>query len=413
MGIIISKNKILSLQSKIKKLSLQRKTTIENIDNIDNILPIQLEKVDNTLSIELEKLDNILSIPEGFPRATTYPLSTSEYKEYIKNTSHSYNNILDNYIINNDFNNNEILFIINDKYIISDINDNIKLLKYNKLELINTSILNLLSHYIYYIHNNIFLNSINIKLINEIHNNKIIYIYDKNKNKYIAKLNIDILFNNLFIVKIYLKKNIINNNDINIYNNINLLNNNIYKETNLDIIIIYIDFINSTKLLNNNNISFIININNFFYNKIIEIIKLYYYSYIYIYEIIGDCFVLVVNKSNYCTTLAIDFINKLYNKTINIISFKVGIIYDKLYYCKINNNLRYFGRGINLAARLESIGIENNILVSEKFYNKLITENIFNLLYETKMHNFKGFENNIIYYIINLINNKTNLNLFN
>ena len=179
-------------------------------------------------------------------------------------------------------------------------------------------------------------------------------------------------------------------------------------EESKDIVVIVIDFINSTDKLMNDGIHNFINLHKKFNKDLLLLIN--DNKYIKIYEIIGDSYILTLNFSNIKqtiipATLTIIFLNKLINNTNNYIDIKIGISYNKCYYTLINNHIRIFGEGIVLASRLENQGFKHLILCCQKFYDQIIKENIINIIFTKKLLYLKGI-GNYNCYIINMEDNK-------
>ena len=179
-------------------------------------------------------------------------------------------------------------------------------------------------------------------------------------------------------------------------------------EKSKDIVVIVIDFINSTDKLMNDGIHNFINLHKKFNKDLLLLIN--DNKYIKIYEIIGDSYILTLNFSNIKqtiipATLTIIFLNKLISNTNNYIDIKIGISYNKCYYTLINNHIRIFGEGIVLASRLENQGSKSLLLCCQKFYNQIIKENIINIIFTEKLLYLKGI-GNYNCYIINMEDNK-------
>ena len=194
----------------------------------------------------------------------------------------------------------------------------------------------------------------------------------------------------------------------NIYtHNINIKNEYEFKQSKNKLVIISMDFINSTEnLIKNGTLKFIENTQRFHY-EIINLIKSYYYPYIYIHEIVGDSFIIILNAdwtfniTRYTASLAISFIIQLYKKIEDYIDIRCGIVYDKIYYGNIDHNLRFFGEAINKSSRLQSICRDKNeIFCDESFLDKLSTEKLFNInnvdiIVKKETHNLKGIGSTI------------------
>jgi Adenylate and Guanylate cyclase catalytic domain len=164
------------------------------------------------------------------------------------------------------------------------------------------------------------------------------------------------------------------------------------------------------------------NLSKRFYNDVIQIIKTKYYPYIYIYEIVGDSFVFMINADWIYSVpfipaiIGLKFSRDLINKTKTYVDIRTGIAYGKILYGKIGNNLRLFGQTMNMASRLENIAEIQNITVSTDFWNKLILElNILKSIdkldlidFKIKNMTLKGFSSTDCVYI----NSQTINNLF-
>jgi len=298
-----------------------------------------------------------------------------------------------------EINNNLLIITINNNNIIININKNYSQFHYLENELINQPINILFTHLYKIIYKN-------ITVSNE---KSIIILLDKNDNPHYYT--IDLVYNNN------------NNNKLIILNKkIETINYNLYTYnkitdtfniTNNNIIIICIDFINSTNLINNVGCAKTISIHKQYYSTIIKLLNNKYYNYIFIHEIIGDSFVLVMNHDNnynirdYCTSICIYFLYDLTKLTEKFINTRVGITYDTAYCGYINNNFRIFGNGINLASRLQSNGYHNSILFCNNFYNKLKSEKelYMKLIINIITLELKGFNINK-YYRVNFDHNK-------
>lgn len=192
-----------------------------------------------------------------------------------------------------------------------------------------------------------------------------------------------------------------------------------FKSTVNKIVIVSIDFKDSTKLLVDNGNSIMIGLYKNFHNDVIDLIKSKYYPYIYIHEIVGDCFVIVSNidwthnMPKYCASLMVTFIYNLFNLTNKYISIRIGIAYGNLHWGYIDHNLRLFGIPMNMAARLENVCPDNSICCDENFFNKLGEENMCatnDIEYTNLSANLKGL-GQTNYYCIQL-DSKKNTNVF-
>ncbi len=230
-------------------------------------------------------------------------------------------------------------------------------------------------------------------------------VYDKNKNPIHVNLYLDVdniinEKNNIeHIFSVYFEFIKIPENNIMYTPEINLKNkNNEFVLTKNKIVIVSIDFKDSTKFLVDIGTIKVIETYKQFHMDVIELIRSKYYPYIYIHEIIGDCFIIVsnidwsFNMPKYCASLMISFIFDLYNITKKYIGIRIGLAYGHLYWGYMDHNLRFFGIPINLASRLENVCCNNSVCCDENFLNKLIGENLFEkIVYTNQFAELKGF----------------------
>lgn len=155
---------------------------------------------------------------------------------------------------------------------------------------------------------------------------------------------------------------------------------NSFALTHQNCVITFIDFIDSTKFLTQEGGFKMANKCSEFYRQVFSLIKLKFYPYIFIHEIVGDCFVLITNADwsykipHFCSSITLEFLKMLIEETKNIMKLRIGCAYGDIIYGYIGQSLRLFGETMNLAARLEQCGKENHINVCEKMMNKLLNE---------------------------------------
>lgn len=153
-----------------------------------------------------------------------------------------------------------------------------------------------------------------------------------------------------------------------------------FKLNSSDAIIIKTDFVKSTDLLNTHGALSLIDTSTRFYGKIQDLIRTKYYPYVYLHEVVGDSFVLVMNTDwtynfqKLCATLAINFVFDLVQQTRDFIEIRTGIGYGQLHYGKIGQSLTFFGYPMNIAARLENKCNINEINACQTFHKKLVSE---------------------------------------
>ena len=133
-----------------------------------------------------------------------------------------------------------------------------------------------------------------------------------------------------------------------------------------------------------------------FNNDILSLLNIF--QYIYIYEIIGDSYILIINFPNinqisYPATLAINFCIKLINLSKKYIDIRIGISYDAIYYGVINNHIRIFGESICLASRLENKALKNKIFCCQNTYKQIIKEDKIKYNLKKESIYLKSFKN--------------------
>jgi hypothetical protein len=176
-----------------------------------------------------------------------------------------------------------------------------------------------------------------------------------------------------------------------------------FQQSDQSVIIIIIDFIDSTNMLIKNGTNNFINICIKFNTDILSLI--YNYKIIKIYEIVGDSYILTINfpyivKTKQPASMAINFCKELINVSKEYIHIRIGITYDKIYYGIINNHIRIFGESICLASRLENKAYINHIICCANINSQLIIENN-KFKFNIKKIYLKSF-NNYICYILNI-----------
>ena len=128
----------------------------------------------------------------------------------------------------------------------------------------------------------------------------------------------------------------------------------------------------------------IIFINKQLYEDVMHVLKTYFYPFIYIYEITGNNFTLIINAdwtypmNIICCTIAVYFIQMLTDRTSKYCNIKCGITYGKAYYGTIGNKLRMYGNEVILSAKLEQKCNINKLVISKYFHDKMMEE--FNML---------------------------------
>jgi hypothetical protein len=297
------------------------------------------------------------------------------------------------------------MYIICDKNgIIIDISQSVtQTLFYNEHELTGNSVCILMNKLNAYLHNKCYFSRYHQTL--GLNNNAVQYKLKQKRdtiiyNKYDRPLFVSITvekYNDNFTIITLINKSFNIDNNMYLYSHKIGLNNKDFVESSNNIIIIMIDFINSTQILVNEGITNTINIQSFFYDDVINLLKNHFYPYIYIHEILGDSYIFVINAewknsiTEYCASIAFDFITRLYYSTKYYIKFRTGITYGKIYYGVIDHHFRFFGENINLASRLCNICESGKIVTDTSFHDKLFDESLINIISDLIVCRPKGF----------------------
>lgn len=317
-----------------------------------------------------------------------------------------------------------------DGYILYVADNLLKLLSYDLDEIIGKFIGILMTPFLSYIHSNIILPK--YKKLNLIEKKEVdvfisglkikrpIIIFDSKSCPIYVNLSVKMFFSvNKFQVNFELIKKI--NNSL-IYTHELYIEHKTteFVKTKNKIVIASIDFRNSTEYLIKNGTINTIELYKKFHYDIVKLLKKNYYPYIYIHEIVGDCFVIVCNIEwaliieKFCASLVMSFLIELYKVSSKYIEFRVGVSYDNIYWGYIDNNLRLFGVPMNFSARLENVCISNTVSCDENFLKKMTKEELFDiseLKYSQKSADLKGF--GLCEYTSIPLNDETNVNIFN
>ena len=114
-------------------------------------------------------------------------------------------------------------------------------------------------------------------------------------------------------------------------------NDGIFTESKLKVVIICIDFVDSTATLISQGGS-LLSIDNSikFHKAIVQLIRNVYYPFIYLHEVIGDSFIIALNadwaytNEIFCASLAINFIFDLVKNTRHLL--KLELVYHMGHY---------------------------------------------------------------------------------
>jgi class 3 adenylate cyclase len=153
----------------------------------------------------------------------------------------------------------------------------------------------------------------------------------------------------------------------------------VFTESKSKVVVICIDFIDSTATLISQGGS-LLSIDNSikFHKEIVKLIRNVYYPFIYLHEVIGDSFIIALNtdwaytSDFFCCSLALSFIFDLVHNTNHFVEIRTGMAYGTLHYGTIGSTFRFFGKPVNMASRLENKCLVNEIIICKDFYNKLI-----------------------------------------
>ena len=180
-----------------------------------------------------------------------------------------------------------------------------------------------------------------------------------------------------------------------------------FQESKMDMVIICIDMKGSTQYLVDHGSADMIRIHKLFHQSIVYLIKTQYYPYLYLHEIMGDGFVLIMNiewgfhNERFCASMTYCFLRELYNIMKPHLSFRTGVSYGKLHYGYIDKRLRFFGKPINLASRYESCSADDSFTTDQTFYDKLYAEGMIDEVhYTTDSIPLKGFGPCNVFHIV-------------
>ena len=207
---------------------------------------------------------------------------------------------------------------------------------------------------------------------------KPLIIYTKSKDPLCVHLNVfhqdDGLFRLVIHDILYMNSNQIYTSDI------NPPEVSDFVESKNDMVVIGIDMKESTTYLMEHGPSELIRVHIAFHEKIVYLIKSKYYPYLYIHEIMGDGFLLVLNIEwsyqfpRFCASMTYCFLTDLYEITKDLIPFRAGVCYGKLHYGYLDTHLRFFGETIHRASRYESVCKPGSFTSDRIFYEKMVSE---------------------------------------
>lgn len=153
-----------------------------------------------------------------------------------------------------------------------------------------------------------------------------------------------------------------------------------FRESATNVVIVAMDFRDSTESLLSRGTLATIKDNILFHRSIINLIRSKFYPFVYLHEVIGDSFIVALNaewtytSELFCATLAIDFVEEVVRRTRSFVSVRAGISFGKIHYGTIGSTFRFFGSPMNMAARLESKCAFDEINLCAAVYDKLVKE---------------------------------------
>jgi class 3 adenylate cyclase len=154
----------------------------------------------------------------------------------------------------------------------------------------------------------------------------------------------------------------------------------VFIESKSEVVVICMDFVGSTEMLSEMGVSATIDTNLRFYRDIIGLIRNKYYPFVYLHEVIGDSFIVVINadwaytSQLFCATLSVKFVQDLVMATRHYITIRTGIAYGKIRYGTIGATFRMFGFPMNMSSRLETVCNPNEMNICNKVNTKLLVE---------------------------------------
>ena len=180
----------------------------------------------------------------------------------------------------------------------------------------------------------------------------------------------------------------------------------LFTESSIDMMVLCLDMKDSTKYLTEYGTTKMIDMHKLFHSNLVELIRNEFYPYLYIHEIMGDGFCLVMNIEwgysfpRFCASMVYSFLTKLYQQTNHLIPFRAGVGYGKLHYGYIDHHLRFFGETIHRASRYEHQSKTFSFCCDAVFYEKLLSEGMFsNVNHENENVDLKGLGSTEVYHI--------------
>ena len=157
----------------------------------------------------------------------------------------------------------------------------------------------------------------------------------------------------------------------------------LFRESSIDMMVICIDMKDSTQYLIQYGTTRLIDMHTKFHRAMVDLIRTEFYPYLYIHEIMGDGFCLVMNIEwgysfpRFCASMVYSFLTELYQQTNSIIPFRAGVCYGKLHYGYLDRRLRFFGETIHRASRYEHECNTLSFCSDSNYYEKLLSEGMF------------------------------------
>lgn len=297
---------------------------------------------------------------------------------------------------NNKSNQNTNWILCDENGIILDISDIfLKRLMFEKEIIVGSFIGIIMSPLISFLHKNFFIpkykslnklekNIVNLMLMGKTKERPLI-IYDILLKPYYVLLSVNYDFKkHNFIGNFELQEDIYDFNLCPTLKNHNLTSDIIKSTNKLIIITMKITYVNMIHVNDSNIINMQFEINMLVKN-IINIIKTYYYPYIHVYNIDENFITFLLNCdwgyniSKYIASLSVSFIYKLMQLANQYISLRFGVVFNNVYY-NYEDKFKIYGKTNYLSKRLSIISIPNFIYSDENYIDKLINENVFDIL---------------------------------
>jgi len=156
-----------------------------------------------------------------------------------------------------------------------------------------------------------------------------------------------------------------------------------FRPNDFDMVILSVNIKDAYTILQTQGIEKWIDIRTRFHETIVLLIKTHYYPYLYLHEIKNDKCMLVVNLdfayhyNRFSATMSHSFMVNLYEQTKSFIEFRAGISYGPNYVGYMDEQLKFMGEPMYLAAGCSHQYKPGYVCVDTAFYKKLREEKLF------------------------------------